>query len=57
MDGAKVHWNIIPVPLGVQKHMVRRHVHTELKVKYIGDEEWWTTLFQLLSILSAVYFK
>lgn len=40
MGGPKVHRNIIPTPLGEQKHTVRRPVHTELKVKYIGDEEW-----------------
>lgn len=45
-----MYWNIIPIPLGVQKHIVKGLVHTELKVKYIGDEEWWTTLFLLLSI-------
>lgn len=56
MDGPKMHQNIIPVPLGAQKHTVRRAVHTELKVKYIGDEEWWTALSQLLSILSSLLF-
>jgi len=39
-----------------KKHTVRRLVPTELKVKYIGDEEWQTILFQLLSIFSSQLF-
>lgn len=49
-----MHRNIIPTQLGVQKHMVRRLVPSELQVESVGDEEGWTALFQLFRCLLSV---